>query len=134
MRKHGNCKKHRVFVNPQAAPFAVEAAFNGMAIFSAASLTHPRVTHCRYANETTDPDSHKRHVVSEHVPYQRCLATNGMTIGIAPSLLTYCHDWMTRHDARRTYYLRNGTVISLRNRHAKPDPSWTAAASDTDQR
>jgi hypothetical protein len=124
MRKHGNCKKHRIYVHPSAPPFAVEAAFNGMAVFSAASLTQARVAHCRYRNETADPDSRKLHVVSEHVPYQRCLADSGINIGLEPSLLTYCHDWMTRHDARRTYYLRNGTITRLANRHAKADPSW----------
>ena len=39
-------------------------------------------------------------------------------------LLTYCHDWNTRHDARRAYYLRNGTLARLFSRHAKPDPAW----------
>ena len=119
-------KKHRIYVHTSAAPFPVESAFNGMAIFTARSLTHPTITSCRYTNETKDPDSQKIHVVSEHVPYHQCLVQHGMRFGMLPSLLTYCHDWSTRHDAKRTYYLSNGTVVRLNNRHAKPEPGWVA--------
>jgi hypothetical protein len=128
MRSSGNCKKHRIFINPSATPFAVDAAFNGLAIYSASTLLDAAPALCRYANETHDADDRRRiHVVSEHVPYQMCLREQGVRIAIAPELLTYCHDWMTRHDAKRTYYLRNGTVVRLLNRHAKPDPGWTSA-------
>ena len=126
MRKQGNCKKHRIYVHPDAPPVDVEAAFNGLAIFSAASLTSPRAARCRYTNQTEDRDSGRMHVVSEHVPYQQCLRASGIRIAIVPSLLTYCHDWSTRYDARRTYYLRNGSVTRLLNRHAKPHPGWAA--------
>ena len=81
---------------------------------------------CRYTNETRDPDSGKLHVVSEHVPYQRCLAESGIRFGLAPSLLTYCHDWSTRYNARRTFILANGSVTSLTNRHAKASRDWVA--------
>lgn len=120
-------KKHRIFVHPDGPPFAVEAAFNGMAVFNARSLVAPAARACRYTNETADPDSGKVHVVSEHVPYQRCLAGAGVAIGLAPSLTTYCHDWSTRHDARRTFVLRNGSVARLLSRHAKPGAGWLAA-------
>lgn len=122
----GTCKKYRVFVHPQAAPFAVESAFNGMAIFNARSLTEPSAAACRFVNETLDPDSKKTHVVSEHVPYHQCLVARGIRFGLLPSLLTYCHDWSTRHDAKRVYILRNGSVNVLTNRHVKPDKAWTA--------
>jgi hypothetical protein len=115
----------RIFVHPRAAPFGVESAFNGMGIFSARSLLDPRVATCRYTNESADYDEpRRRHVVSEHVPYHSCLTARGMRLAIEPSLLTYCHDWSTRHDARRTYYLANGSAMRLASRHAKPDPSW----------
>lgn len=126
MARAGNCKKHRIFVHPGAPPFAVEAAFNGMAIFSAASLVGERIRGCRYTNETADPDSKRIHVVSEHVPYQRCLAERGVRLGLQPSLKTYCHDWSTRHDARRTFMLPNGSVTRLLSRHAKPEAEWIA--------
>lgn len=125
MRHEGNCKQHRIYVHREAPSLAVEAAFNGMAIYSAAALRRDTAASCRYTNESADPDSGRRHVVSEHVPFQRCLADHGVTIGLWPSLQTYCHDWSTRHDARRTFYLRNGTVVRLRSRHARADPRWT---------
>ena len=43
MRRQGNCKMHQIFVHPDSSAFEVDAAFNGMAIFRAASLTSPRV-------------------------------------------------------------------------------------------
>lgn len=125
MRTFGNCKRHRIFVHPAAPPFAVEAAFNGMAIYSAATVMAQRVSHCRYSNETADPDTGRAHVVCEHVPYQQCLVKGGMRIGIVPSLLTNCHDWATRHDAFRTFVLPNGSVTRLMKRHLKPDQGWT---------
>lgn len=124
MRLHGNCKKHRLFVHPRASPFAIEAGFNGMAIQTRASLLAPRVAACRYTNESLDLDTHKPHVVSEHVPYQQCLVRHGVSVGLDPGLLTYCHDWNTRHDAKRAYYLSNGTLLRLHSRHTKPDPGW----------
>ena len=51
MKSRGNCKRHRMFVSPTAAPFAVEAAFNGLAIYSAAALRGVGgAAACRYAN------------------------------------------------------------------------------------
>ena len=61
---------------------------------------------------------------SGHRNVQREACYHGVRLAIEPSLLTYCHDWSTRHDARRTYYLANGSSIRLAHRHAKPDPSW----------
>lgn len=125
MRRRGNCKKHRIYVNPSALPFEIESGFNGLAIYSAKTLVGDGAApRCRYTNETRDPDSRRTHVVSEHVPYFACLRAAGVRIGLLPHYNTYCHDWATRHDAARTYYLANGTVIRLTHRAAKADPSW----------
>lgn len=89
--------RFRIFVHPKAAPFRVDAAFNGMAIMAAASLISAAASPCRYTNETHDQDDRRKiHVVSEHVPYQRCLTARGIRIAIEPTLLTYCHDWSSK--------------------------------------
>lgn len=122
---HGSCKRHRIVVSPTAAPFEIEAGFNGIAAYSAASLRES--AHCRYVNETNDDPRQRRHhlhVVSEHVPFQRCMRRAGVRVGLQPSLLTRCHGWATRYDAMRTFYLRNGTVVRLANRHQRSEPSW----------
>ena len=125
MQTRGNCKKHRIFVNPSAEPFKIEAGFNGLAIYAASTLVSGTpARRCRYANETATTGNRKKHVVSEHVPFQRCLGAAGLRIGLVPSLQTYCHDWQTRHDAMRTFYLRNGTVVRLMHRATRPHPEW----------
>jgi hypothetical protein len=129
MAARGNCKRRRIYVSPTAAPFGVEAAFNGLAIYAPralrmAALGSGSPKPCRYENESIDPDSQKRHVVSEHVPFQLCLHTRGVRIGIHPALTSTCHPWLTRYDAIRSFYLRNGTLVTLPKRRMVADANW----------
>ncbi len=110
MRRHGNCKHHRIHVSPIAPPFAVDAAFNGAAIYTSNALLERGAPLCRYANETRDPDTGKTHVSCEHVPFQRCLSRQGVRIGLSPSLRVHCGVWRTVRHAKRTFYLPNGSV------------------------
>jgi hypothetical protein len=124
LRARGDCAHRRIVVSPKAEPFAVEAAFNGMALFSAKALR--TAASCRYENSTTaesatktptstqlslPPTSRQRVVACEHVAFQRCLRSHDLRIGLFPSLLLRCGEWFGASDARSTQYLQDGSVV-----------------------
>jgi hypothetical protein len=45
-------------------------------------------------------------------------------IGIHPALTSTCHPWLTRYDAIRSFYLRNGTLVTLPKRRMVADANW----------
>ena len=119
MKTSGNCKSYRLHVHPRLAPFAIEAGFNGLAAYSAAALR--RASECRHSN-TSDG-----HVVSEHVPFQRCLWKHAVSIGLAPWFFTSCAGWKTKESSKRLFLLPNSS-LALAGYSARQEKTFRAQA------
>ena len=78
--RRGRCMEYDINVNPRAPVLAVDSAFGGVAIFSAAAL---RRAGCRYEAR---PDLR----TCEHVGFNLCLRRRGLRLGLDPSLVVGC--------------------------------------------
>ena len=76
VQNRGACFQYEVRIHPGAEIFDVQAADNGISIYTLAALRSP----CKF-----DGGMHR-----ELVPFQRCVLSLGMRIGIVPSLVSGC--------------------------------------------
>ena len=117
MQQHGHCKHHEIRIHPHAPLVEVQAAFNGLALYTAGAL-RSNGGRCRYKNESLDPDTRKPHIVCEHVPYQTCLVQRGgVRIAIDPTLHVHCGVWFAGSWFHGANVQANGTVNKFLARH-----------------
>ena len=62
--------------NPnQAAPFGVQSAFNGLAVYHVGALALHNATGCRF-------EGSRMSRICEHVPFSLCLGRHGLRLGV----------------------------------------------------
>ena len=100
---YGSCPDYAITVDPNALPFAVDSAFNGVGIYRASAL---RVAvDCRYRGT-------KNSYLCEHVPFHLCMRSHQLNIGVLPSLGVDCGvtQLSPQHRRRYVHMLSNGSV------------------------
>ena len=105
------CFGTHIRIDAAAPIFAVESAFNGLALYSMRALAAHGAAACGYSGR--DP---RGSPTCEHVPFHTCLHQGGLRIGIAPFLPSVCGPrWATRHKGQRLWpwsrSLPNGTRL-----------------------
>tara|TARA_B110001452_G_C15236761_1_gene428213 strand:- start:1845 stop:2906 length:1062 start_codon:yes stop_codon:yes gene_type:complete len=91
--RRGACFQYEVRIHPRAEIFDVQAGDNGISIYTLAALKTP----CKF-----DGGMHR-----EQVPFQRCVLSLGMRVGIVPSLVSGCgaeHVAALARESRRKIY------------------------------
>eukprot|EP00964_Phaeocystis_antarctica_P010522 scaffold5792_cov54-Phaeocystis_antarctica.AAC.1 len=65
------------FLTPrlQAAPFGVQSAFNGLALYQVGALARHNATGCRF-------EGSRMSRICEHVPFSLCLGRHGLRLGV----------------------------------------------------
>jgi len=85
MKRRGDCDATQLRINASAPPFAVDSAFNGLALYRLGALRR-RAGGCSYDGGRT----------CEHVPFHLCLRRSGLRLGVAPYLVQGCGDGAPR--------------------------------------
>ena len=116
IERHGKCSDYNIAIDPAAPTFAVESAFNGLAIYSGSALLRAG---CRYHGPLL--------LTAEHVGFHACLRSRGVRIAIAPSLVQECgREHTGAHDERRAR--AQTTVVMLSNGTVRVTSAATRAA------
>jgi hypothetical protein len=80
----GKCDEARVRVDQGAPAFAVNSSFNGIGLYRMAALHPPaNASQCRYHGS-------RNSLICEHVPFNLCLRSHGLRVGVLPSLVADC--------------------------------------------
>ena len=69
------CKDVAILLDPQAAPFGVQSAFNGLAVYQVGALARHNATGCRF-------EGSRMSRICEHVPFSLCLGRHGLRLGV----------------------------------------------------
>ena len=109
MAARGTCRDYTITIDPAAPPIAVDSAFNGLAVYSLASL---RDSGCRYHGPLLRQ--------AEHAGLHACLRSAGLRLAIAPSLVYGCGQAQMAYagpgkTAHEIAVLRNGTFVVRRS-------------------
>lgn len=110
----GSCPDYAITVDPEAQPFAVDSAFNGLGFYRVPALRNALTAGCRYRGT-------KNSYLCEHVPFHLCMRTQGASIGVMPPLAVDCGATLVSpppRTLRRVRLLANGTVFTT----AVPQP------------
>ena len=102
----GACPDYAITIDPNAAPFAVDSAFNGLGLYRASSIRAALDAGCTYRGT-------KNSYLCEHVPFHLCMRSKGMTIGVLPALNVECGRTEVSPPSRRRriQLLANGSVL-----------------------
>ena len=77
VRRRGNCQSYQIFISPAAPLFAVEGGYSGLTLYNADAVER---TGCTFNGDER----------CEIVPFQACLRSRQLRIGLVPSLLQGC--------------------------------------------
>ena len=107
------CLGTHIRIDAAALIFAVESAFNGLALYSMRALAARGAAACGYSAATPAVRLHVRARAVPHLLHQ-----GGLRIGIAPFLPSVCGPrWATRHKGQRLWpwsrSLPNGTRLPV---------------------
>ena len=69
------CKDVAILLDPQASPFGVQSAFNGLAVYQVGALARHNATGCRF-------EGSRMSRICEHVPFSLCLGRHGLRLGV----------------------------------------------------
>ena len=69
------CKDVAILLDPQASPFGVQSAFNGLAVYQVGALARHNATGCRF-------EGSRMSRICEHVPFSMCLGRHGLRLGV----------------------------------------------------
>jgi hypothetical protein len=73
------CKDMAILLHPQAAPFGVQSAFNGLAVYHVGALARQNATGCRF-------EGSRMSRICEHVPFSLCLGRHGLRLAVRSQL------------------------------------------------
>lgn len=114
-RARGSCTEYAITIDPTAALFAVESAFNGLGLYRAAAVRTALDAQCRYRGT-------KNSYLCEHVPFHVCMGQQRLRIGVLPSLLTSCGPTSVTARPVRVEMHANGSVQVHDHRPPVPPP------------
>lgn len=77
------CKDMAILLHPQAAPFGVQSAFNGLAVYHVGALARQNATGCRF-------EGSRMSRICEHVPFSLCLGRHGLRLAVLPQMVVNC--------------------------------------------
>ena len=77
VKSRASCKDVAIKLDPAAAPFGVQSAFNGLAVYRVAALRAANATGCRFAGSKLSRNC-------EHVPFTSCLRARGLRLAQIP--------------------------------------------------
>jgi hypothetical protein len=105
----GSCPDYAITIDPNAPPFAVDSAFNGLGIYRVSAVRAALAAECRYRGT-------KNSYMCEHVPFHLCMRSHALAIGVLPSLAVGCGPTTVSARRNRIQMLANGSVISVLKR------------------
>jgi len=111
------CKDVAILLDPQASPFGVQSAFNGLAVYQVGALARHNATGCRF-------EGSRMSRICEHVPFSLCLGRHGLRLGVLPQMVVSCGAPPLRGPFERAKVqarlFANNSVQLLEYRHRMP--------------
>ena len=87
VNKRGSCHRYELTISPAAPMFAVDGGYSGFTIYNTDAIEH---TGCHFNGD----------LACEIVPFQACLRSRQLRIGLVPNLISGCGGEHTRAATR----------------------------------